>query len=220
MDTASVTGKAAAAEVLLEQARADEEHHNREWKAARERVAFHERELRRLKDLAAGLTDVSAGSVRDVVMQFRGGFTDSELASHLDVPVASVKKHVKDMLESGMIRDTGERFNRKAIYEFAEPEGPGAAFEAQQRLTPEPEVAPRGDFQEVKLTRVPSGVHKDLVRVVKEAMADGWRCEPAGAGHYQLIRGKQKVQFAGTPRNPGNEATHLKQGIRRAERVG
>lgn len=216
----SVTGKLAATEVLLEQARGEEEGLRADWYASRERVAELERELRRLRDLAAGSTKVSRESVRDVMMKFRGGFTDGEIASALGVPTTSVKTHFKEMLEDEVITDTGEKFNRKVIYQYAQPTEAGSAFEAQERLQPEPEVAPGQLAMPVPTVHAPRGIHKDIRRVVKAAMQNGWKCEQDGSGHYRLIRGKQKVGFASTPKNPTNEATHLKRNLARAERIG
>lgn len=217
---ASVTAKLAATEALLDQARGEEERLRAQWSGSREEIARLEREVSRLRDLANGSTRVSLASVRDVVMKFRGGFTDSEIASALGVPVSAVKKHFKEMQEGDVIIDTGERFNRKTIYEFAAPTEAGSSFEAQQRLEPEPESRPGATAQPVPTVHAPRGIHKDIRRVVKEAMKNGWSCDMDGSGHYVLTRGKQKVGFASTPKNPSIEAMHLKRNLARAERVG
>jgi DNA-binding transcriptional regulator YiaG len=65
------------------------------------------------------------------------------------------------------------------------------------------------------------GVHKDLVPIVREAMADGWKLSRGGGGtgHWALTRTGQRVGFASTPRNSGDAASQLRQHLARANRA-
>lgn len=86
---------------------------------------------------------LSGADVRDAILKFQGGFTISELAAILECTDKEVKKFLEPMLLSGVVADTGQKFNRKAIFEYVQLQAmPTPARE--YKTPPEIATAPAG----------------------------------------------------------------------------
>jgi hypothetical protein len=143
-------------------------------------------------------------------------FTISEIASHLAWTPARVRKYVEEWIDSGRVADTRRRFGKQKIYEYVPPEGPGKAFEAQQRLRAVPDTPVRGHQAVVGSGRQPLDMiaHKSVKAAVREAMGEGFTLEPKGDGHYTLVKGTERIPVPSTPKNPDGTAKRIRAQMR------
>lgn len=160
-----------------------------------------------------------------------GTFTPSELAAELGCTNQTAKKHIDDLVEAKILTPAG-RVAGKPLYEYVKPTDAGEAFEQQrdrpviklptseQLVTNDLRSARPHDVRQSKI----SGVRdKEIRKVVREAMALGWRLEQQGrTGHvFRLVRDTDVVILPSTPRSSGAAADMLRQrlglrGVRQA----
>jgi hypothetical protein len=153
-----------------------------------------------------------------------GIFTVSEVAAELGVTSATAKRHMDMMAEADppIVKPDG-RLGKAPMYSYIKPTEAGAAFDIQKLRAVE--------VAEIVATSRPSsapvpgtGSHPaDVIaaaavrRVVKKAIANGWRLQAKGDGHYSLRKGSAEVGVAGTPKNPTGAAAVIERMMRNAE---
>lgn len=215
-----LSAREAALRSHIEQARHAEEVAYGAWRATVNTREEFEAQLQALqqpvqKRRAKGLPEEKW---RAAVRQLNA-FTVGELATELEVPKPTAKRHLDAMVDEGLVRPAG-RFGKSPMYEYIKPPDAGESFEAQQRLrVVHDEALPPVRSQEV----VGTGSNGDLkalpkeVRdVVKEAMQDGWSFGRVGNNHFMLRKDGMKVRVAGTPRSAGDHASQVRQHLRNA----
>jgi hypothetical protein len=125
---------------------------------------------------------LAGGHVRDAVRRLRR-FTKKELVAELERPQREVDAFFKPMVLGGAIRDTGQRFGRAVIYEYARPD---AAPVERIRHTPPEKLPPAGT--ERRATGMP-------VRVSAQKKITRRGRSTPGVGHQAKQRDKRYEQM-------------------------
>lgn len=160
------------------------------------------------------LRTISLEEVRDAVVKL-GTFTIGELAAELGCSTAKARRELERVKH--LVNPAG-RLGSRQMWAYCVPDGPGAAFEAQQRLKtvqPGDLAAPGADIKQSILSMV---ADKEIRAVVREALADGWELVHAGGKHpMRLVRDDcRPITLSSTPRNPGNAARAIRRQLRQA----
>jgi hypothetical protein len=128
---------------------------------------------------------LTGADVRDAILKFQGGFTISELASILDCEAKEIKKFLEPMLLSGVVADTGQKFNRKTIFEYVQLQAmPTPARE--YRTPPEIATAPAGELRQATGMPVRVSASQKLTRKGRST---------SGQGHFHRQRDKRYEQM-------------------------
>lgn len=140
-------------------------------------------------------------------------FDAGELAAEVSVTRREANVKIRDYLARGILKDDGYR-----TYRFQKPnEGPGEAFEHQQRLRAVPDAPQRAATGAVAVAgtgkTLLSALAKEVRPIVADAMKDGWELRARGDGHFELRKGKAHITVVGTPRNAGNAANQVRRGL-------
>jgi hypothetical protein len=147
-------------------------------------------------------------------------FTVSELAAELRCSKVTAKKHLDTMaaMDPPLVRPAG-RYGRMPMYAYIKPDDAGERFKAQRErrlvLTAERDVdvevvAERG--AQAPRSLVDSVPDKEIQKVCRWAIAQGWRLQQTGGEHiFKLVKpGMRPVTVPSTPRNSGAAADMMR----------
>lgn len=153
---------------------------------------------------------ISDEQLRDAIVKL-GTFTASELGAELGCSTARARIELKRAMH--IVKPDGSWAGRQ-MWAYVAPEGPGAAFEAQQRLKPVEQQVARGGG-EIKQSILSMVSHKEIKEVVREALKDGWELVHVGGKHpLALVKSGRRVGIASTPTNPGHAAKAIRRQLR------
>lgn len=161
---------------------------------------------------------ISLEMVRDAVVKLRH-FVIGELAAELGCSTARARRELDRVTD--LVRPAGN-FGQRQIWAYIPPEGPGAAFEQQQKLRvadPEVDVARvQATSQNIAQTNLPMISDKEIKKVVRKALDDGWRLVHVGGKHpLALVKdGCEPITLSSTPRNSGDAARAIARALRAA----
>jgi hypothetical protein len=164
----------------------------------------------------------SVETARDVIVRL-DSFTEGKLAKMIGCTPERARQFIgllEDMIE--VVDDGGEQ----VVYRYREPDGPGVAFESQQRLRAVTSIegvadlAAAGDGQAARnlLSSIPS---KEVRRVAARAVHEGWSLVNGGGRHPMVLKreGHQPITLVSTPRDPDVAAEQLRRKIERRQRT-
>lgn len=139
-----------------------------------------------------------------------GWFTVGELAAALGCSKGTAKRHLDELaaLDPPLVKPHG-RLGRDPMYQYIKPSSAGEGFERQRqqrfaRAAPEAEVVLLSERNgEVRQSRIDSISDKEIQKVCRRAIADGWALEQTGGEHiFRLVKkGMRPVTVPSTPRN-------------------
>lgn len=190
--------------------------------ATRQQITAVAQEDIRLRRLGAeGVTNgfhvrnnIPLEEVRDAVVEL-GVFTLSDLANKLGCSRAKAKVELNRVMK--LVKPAG-KFGHQQMYEYCAPEGPGAAFEAQQRLRVVEDDSRTPGPQDIKQSILSSVQDKEIREAVREAISRGWELVNAGGRHpLRLVRDDcRPITIVSTPRSSGNAARAIRRQVRNA----
>lgn len=193
----------------------------RQREALESQIAQAGRDDLRLRPLASVATVARVPSqrhryspeeLRDAVVKL-GEFTASELAAEL----GCTKRQAEDQLQrvTHLAKPAG-KLGRQPMYAYRAPEGPGRAFEAQQRLRAA-DVLDVEREHDIKQSVISMISDKEIKEAVREAIGQGWTLLHTGRGKHplRLVRnGETPIPLASTPRSSGNAAKAIRRRLR------
>lgn len=155
---------------------------------------------------------ISLEEVRDAVVKLRH-FTASELAAELGCSNARARRELDRMMDK--VKADG-RVGGRQMWAYVPPDGPGAAFEAQQRLRSVQDDDDRSPAVQVSGGLLSMVTPKELREVAREAIRDGWKLVNSGGKHpMRLEKDGKVVGLASTPTNAGSAARAIRRQLRR-----
>jgi hypothetical protein len=146
--------------------------------------------------------------VREAILKL-GSATVDELAGVLKIKPREAEEHLAREEAAGVIRFTGRKFQRSPVWEYTPPTEAGAAFEVQQSQREADPVVYADPVAFVGQSYLGS-LPKDVRKVAREALKNGWALSPGGSGHYQLTKGDRMITVSATPNDQSAEARALR----------
>lgn len=224
MAAPAVANQVSGIRTLLERAQQEERELFSRWQEASERVqrlqARHDELEVQVIATAPVVSDGTAERVRESVHRLMR-FTLEELACDIDLDASTVRPLVNELMATGIVRKTGDRYGRSHIFEWVKPTDAGDAFRNQLRLAKQaPEVDIDRVHMEVSGTGAKSRVllnritDKDVRNFVQEAVSHGWDLQDGGK-HVMLVRNGRKIGVPSTPRDGRHAVNILRQKLQR-----
>lgn len=151
--------------------------------------------------------------VRDAVVTLKH-FTIGELAAELGCSHARARRELDRVMH--LVKPDG-RLGQRQLWAYVPPAGPGKAFEAQQRLRVADEPPPVAG-QDIKQSILSMVSDKEIKKVVREALADGWELVRVGGKHpLALVKpGHKQVGISSSPTNSDHAARAIRRQLRAA----
>lgn len=163
------------------------------------------------------LRNIPLEEVRDAVVRL-AFFSLAELAAELGCSAAKARVELERVMH--LLRPAGH-LGQRQLWEYVPPDGPGTAFLVQQRtrvVEPEIEVAKRMAGPQVTQSLLSSISDKEIKRVVRKALDDGWAlCNVGGKHPLALVKpGRRDIGISSSPTNSDHAARAIARQVRAA----
>jgi bacterioferritin-associated ferredoxin len=166
---------------------------------------------------------LSDEAIRDAIVDMRT-FTKKELAARLGVSAQTAGRYIEEWMEDDRLAAAG-KWGKEHVFAYVPPEGPGKAFEHQQKLRVV-EGTTRAYSGPVAGTGKKGQLYEQISdpsvrRAVREAMGEGYTLESRGDGHFTLVKGTSRIPVPSTPLSGDGAAKRIRaqMGQKRARQV-